>query len=72
MMGENGIALGNATVDAGVPDQRQAQQDGERRGRGGNGAGPGVENGNVAANDNVRTVTRTVVTGERGAVDIFA
>ncbi len=72
MMGENGIALGNATVDAGVPDQRQAQQDSERRGRGGNGAGPGVENGNVAANDNVRTVTRTVVTGERGAVDIFA
>lgn len=75
MMGENGIALGNATVDAGVPDQRQAQQDGERRGRGGNGAdgsGSCGENGNVAANDGVRTVTRTVATGERGAVDIFA
>src|SRR5690606_23625236 len=37
MMGENGIALGNATVDAGMPDGRQAQQDGERRSGGGNG-----------------------------------
>jgi flagellar hook-length control protein FliK len=72
MMSENGIALGNATVDAGVPDGRQAQQDGERRGNGGGHGGHGLENGNAAANEGTRTVTRTVADGGRGAVDIFA
>ena len=33
MMSESGIALGNATVDAGTPDQRQAQD--EQPGRAG-------------------------------------
>ncbi|WP_288380549.1 flagellar hook-length control protein FliK [uncultured Massilia sp.] len=72
MMNESGIALGNATVDAGVADGRQAQQDGERRPQGSSRGGNGVDNGTVAANDNVRTVSRTVATGDRGAVDIFA
>ena len=72
MMSENGIALGNATVDAGVPDGRQAQQDGERRGNGGGHGGHGLENGNAAANEGTRTVTRTLPSGGRGAVDIFA
>lgn len=35
MMSESGIALGNATVDAGTPDQRQAQ--GDQPGRSGQG-----------------------------------
>ncbi len=71
MMSESGIALGNATVDAGVADNRQAQQDGERRNQGGNG-GPGFDNGKAAANDTPRPATRTVVTGGLGAVDTFA
>ncbi len=73
MMGESGIALGNATVDAGVPDGRQAQQDGERRGHSGHGGNPGVDSGNAAAvNETTRTATRTVAVSDRGAVDIFA
>jgi len=72
MMSESGIALGNATVDAGVPDGRQTQQDGERRNGGGNGGGTGVDNGKPGAGENARTVSRTVATGARGAVDIFA
>lgn len=71
MMSESGIALGNATVDAGVADNRQAQQDGERRNQGGNG-GPGFDKGSAAANDTPRPATRTVVTGGLGAVDTFA
>jgi flagellar hook-length control protein FliK len=34
MMGESGIALGNATVNAGTPDQRQAQQGEQPRSQG--------------------------------------
>jgi flagellar hook-length control protein FliK len=34
MMGESGIALGNATVNAGTPDQRQAQQGEQPRNQG--------------------------------------
>jgi len=71
MMSDSGIALGNATVDAGVADGRQAQQDGERRNRGGDG-GAGRDGGNVAASDTARTVTRTIAAGNRGGVDIFA
>src|SRR5206468_5652092 len=38
MMSENGISLGNASVNAGMPDQRQAQQDqSSSRGRGNDG-----------------------------------
>lgn len=72
MMGESGIALGNATVDAGMPDGRQAQQDGERRH--GGGGGFGNEGGTVAANDDgaARPATRAVNLGDNGLVDTFA
>lgn len=75
MMSESGIALGNATVDAGA----RQQQDGERRtpgGAGGNGngngnlAGAGAD-GEAAVNE-VAPRTRTVALGERGMVDLFA
>ena len=74
MMSESGIALGNASVNAGMPDGRQAQQDqaasssrgfGRGAGRGDNGVG-GVDD--AAA----RPVTRTVTLGDRGMVDTFA
>lgn len=72
MMGESGIALGNATVDAGMPDGRQAQQDGERR-HGGAG-GPSNAGGTVAVGDDAaaRPATRTVSLGDNGLVDTFA
>ncbi|MEX5746710.1 flagellar hook-length control protein FliK [Massilia sp. X63] len=72
MMSENGIALGNATVDAGVSDQRQAQQDGERRNHGASGSGNAA--GGAAANEDntARPATRTVVLGDNGLVDTFA
>lgn len=72
MMGESGIALGNATVDAGMPDGRQAQQDGERRHA--SGGGLGNAGGTVAAGDDaaVRPATRTVSLGDNGLVDTFA
>ncbi|MFC0253126.1 flagellar hook-length control protein FliK [Massilia consociata] len=72
MMSESGIALGNATVDAGVPDGRQAQ-DGERRGNGG-GNGDAGNGGTLAdAGDTAaRPATRTVALGDSGMVDTFA
>jgi flagellar hook-length control protein FliK len=75
MMSESGIALGNATVDAGMPDQRQASQDGERRGNGGaaglNGNGRDAGgSGNV--NESAPRSARTVAVGDRGMVDTFA
>lgn len=72
MMGESGIALGNATVDAGMPDGRQAQQDGERRHA--NGGGLGNAGGTLAAGDDAaaRPATRTVSLGDNGLVDTFA
>lgn len=73
MMSESGIALNNATVDAGA----RQQQDGERRAPGSQGAngnlagnGSGVE-GEQAVNE-VAPRTRTVGLGERGMVDLFA
>ena len=74
MMSESGIALNNATVDAGA---RQQQQDGERRtpgGTGGNGnlAGNGTGGEGEAAVNEVAPRTRTVGLGERGMVDLFA
>lgn len=72
MMGENGIALGNATVDAGTPDQRQAQQDGGRRDGGGGGFG-NVGDAATASDDGAaRPATRTVILGDNGLVDTFA
>lgn len=72
MMGESGIALGNASVDAGTPDQRQAQQDGDRRN--GGGSGFGNAGGSLAAGDEAaaRPATRTVSLGDNGLVDTFA
>lgn len=74
MMSESGIALNNATVDAGA----RQQQDSERRAPGSNGANGG--NGQLAGNGNeaeaavneVAPRTRTVGLGERGMVDLFA
>jgi flagellar hook-length control protein FliK len=75
MMSESGIALGNATVDANVPDQRQQQQDSERRAQGGQGGTGGLtgegQDGAPAVNE-VAPRTRTVSIGDRGMVDLFA
>jgi len=73
MMSESGIALGNATVDAGA----RQQQDGERRTPGGAGAnghlaGSGTGAEAEAALNEVAPRTRTVGLGERGMVDLFA
>jgi flagellar hook-length control protein FliK len=74
MMSESGIALGNATVNAGMPDGRQGQEQAARNGGfsgNGNGRGRG-ENGKLAEEPAARTVTRTAVLGDRGMVDTFA
>jgi flagellar hook-length control protein FliK len=73
MMSESGIALGNATVNAGMPDGRQAQEQAARNssGFGGNGRNRG-DNGNAADDTAARPVTRTVALGDRGMVDTFA
>lgn len=75
MMSESGIALGNATVDANVPDQRQQQQDSERRAQGGQGGAGGLTGDGQDAAPAVNEVaprTRTVSIGDRGMVDLFA
>ncbi|GEM_PF-807211 len=74
MMSESGIALNNATVDAGA---RQQQQDDQRRASGGSGAngnlaGTGAGNEGEAAVNEVAPRTRTLGLGERGMVDLFA
>lgn len=74
MMSESGIALNNATVDAGA---RQQQQDSERRTPGSNGgngnlAGNGTGNEGEAAVNEMAPRTRTVGLGDRGMVDLFA
>jgi flagellar hook-length control protein FliK len=75
MMSESGIALGNATVNAGMPDHGQAQEQAARNGGGfggnGNGRGRG-DKGNAADEPAARTVTRTARLGDRGMVDTFA
>ncbi|MCS0589464.1 flagellar hook-length control protein FliK [Massilia norwichensis] len=73
MMSESGIALGNATVNAGMPDNGQAQQQAARNsgGFGGNGRGGGDTDGK-AEDSGVRPVTRHAVLGDRGMVDTFA
>lgn len=74
MMSESGIALGNATVDANVPDQRQ-QQDSDRRAQGGQGGAGGLTGDGQDAAPAVNEVaprTRTVSIGDRGMVDLFA
>ncbi|MDL2358526.1 MAG: flagellar hook-length control protein FliK [Pseudomonadota bacterium] len=51
MLGESGISLGNATVNAGLSDQRQAQQGEQPRNQGGTGArfGAGADTAPAAA-----------------------
>jgi flagellar hook-length control protein FliK len=75
MMSESGIALGNATVNAGMPDGRQAQnQDQAARNGGGFGSGNrrGDDKSATVADTAARPVTRTVALGDRGMVDTFA
>ena len=75
MMSESGIALGNATVDANVPDGRQQQQDSDRRAQGGQGGAGGLTGDGQDAAPAVNEVaprTRTVSIGDRGMVDLFA
>lgn len=69
MMGESGIALGNATVNAGMPDQRQAQ--GGEQPRGGAGGSGRFDGGGAIAEPALRPGARTTIIGERG-VDTFA
>jgi flagellar hook-length control protein FliK len=71
MMGESGIALGNASVNAGMPDQAQdqgARSSGFGRGSGQRGNGNDSGDSETAA----RPVTRTAIIGDRGMVDTFA
>lgn len=70
MMSESGIALGNATVNAGMPDQRQAQHGEQSRGQG---SGARFGNGGGApAVDGAPTPRPTRVDGGAGLVDTFA
>jgi flagellar hook-length control protein FliK len=67
MMSENGIALGNASVNEGSADQRQAQQGEKSRGQGGgNRFGGG---GDVAGTAEAPRAARA---GGTGLVDTFA
>jgi flagellar hook-length control protein FliK len=73
MMSESGIALGNATVNTGMPDSGQGREQAARNGGGfsGNGRGRG-DGGNVVEEAAPRTITRTAALGDRGMVDTFA
>jgi flagellar hook-length control protein FliK len=66
MMSESGIALGNATVDAGTPDQRQAQGDGQ--------GSRGSSSSRMGAPDTepVPRSARRVTSSGNGMVDTFA
>lgn len=71
MMSESGIALGNASVNAGTQDQRQAQQDSSSRGGRNYGSGNAVDG--VSSTDTSTTrVVRTTLLNDRGMVDTFA
>ena len=72
MMSESGIALGNASVNAGMPDGRQQEQ-AAQSGRGfGRGNGRNSDPVGGVADSAARPVTRTVSIGDRGMVDTFA
>jgi flagellar hook-length control protein FliK len=70
MMSESGIALGNATVNAGMPDQRQAQQGEQSRGQGSGGrfGGSAGDSAPIAA----VTPRQARLDGATGLVDTFA
>ena len=71
MMSESGIALGNATVNSGMQDNRQAQQDQAARGNNnGFGRGNGRDDGVVVGEATVRPARTSG--GDRGMVDTFA
>jgi flagellar hook-length control protein FliK len=78
MMSESGIALGNATVNAGMSNNGQAQQDqataaGFGRGNGrGNNRGNGRDGDTVVGEAVVRPATRSARLGDNGMVDTFA
>jgi len=73
MMSESGIALGNATVNAGMSNGGQAQRDQAASGSGrGNGRGNGRGGDTVTGEAVVRPATRTAALGDRGMVDTFA
>jgi flagellar hook-length control protein FliK len=69
MMGESGIALGNATVNAGTPDQRQAQQGEQPRSQA---AGSRFGGGNDGAPIAPAVPRQTRPGGGAGLVDTFA
>jgi flagellar hook-length control protein FliK len=70
MMSESGIALGNATVNAGMPDQRQAPSDGQG---GGNRASQSRLGSTASvAEPAPRPSARVTGLGDRGMVDTFA
>ncbi|NHZ99195.1 flagellar hook-length control protein FliK [Massilia sp. CCM 8734] len=73
MMDDSGISLGNASVNAGMPEQRQDQGERATAGNGGGSGGlGGIINGS-AADANERLAARTPVQGAGlGLVDTFA
>ncbi|MES2150429.1 MAG: flagellar hook-length control protein FliK [Pseudomonadota bacterium] len=71
MMSDNGISLGNATVNAGMPDQRQAQ--GEQQQRSATPGGARFDTNGSASEAAARVAARPVTPGTgRGQVDTFA
>jgi len=79
MMSESGIALGNASVNAGMPDGRQAQDPSAQPDRGSGrdssrnaGRSSNGSDGAGGIADTARPVTRTAILGDRGMVDTFA
>jgi flagellar hook-length control protein FliK len=69
MLGESGIALGNATVNAGMPDQRQAQ-DGEQQRS--NSPSSRFDGGPAVAETATRPAARVTALSAPGMVDTFA
>jgi len=75
MMSESGIALGNATVDAGNPNQQGSQDNGRRANGGAQGSPDGLAGngqGEPGLNEVAPRATRTVAIGDGGMVDLFA
>lgn len=76
MMSESGLSLGNASVNAGMPEQRQANMgNGNKGGKGGDGSGQGdgaaADNGSAAALEE-RAAARSVRSGTvRSLVDTY-
>ena len=70
MLGESGIALGQATVNAGTPDGRQAQQGGQPRGQAG---ATRLANGGADAEPvSLAPARQGRAAGGNGMVDTFA